>query len=434
MASISQMFGTVGGGSRGTGPSVGLKLFVYTLAAFVGLTLALGAWVASLKVDPTSGDAAAVLLVDMTAMPRPKPLISVSKAPAPPTKLTEALPKENEEGAESAASGDESDFLSIPGVSFAGSDPVVVMREGSPFETGGTPSAASAGQAADSALASHAETDALGEPLTPVPVAALVEESSYGPLPKVAEDGRRPSLVYARPVEGVKSAQNTVARVAIIIGGMGLSETFTRSAIERLPSDVSLAFAPYGSNLQGWVRQARETGHEALLEVPMEPYDYPDNDPGPQTLLTSLSAKDNLKRLKWLMARFTGYAGVTNAMGAKFVSARESFEPVLKELQTRGLVFVDNGRSQRSTAGDISRKLGMGYRIADVRIDADETKEGTIRSLVKLEEIAKERGVAVGIGRAVPATIDLIAQWAKGLEARGVVLIPVTAAIRKGQS
>ncbi len=27
-----------------------------------------------------------------------------------------------------------------------------------------------------------------------------------------------------------------------------------------------------------------------LLQVPMEPFDYPDNDPGPQTLLTSLDA------------------------------------------------------------------------------------------------------------------------------------------------
>ena len=33
------------------------------------------------------------------------------------------------------------------------------------------------------------------------------------------------------------------------------------------------------------VARAREAGHEVLLEVPMEPFDYPDNDPGPQTLL-----------------------------------------------------------------------------------------------------------------------------------------------------
>ena len=110
MASISQISETAGSGARGAGPSVGLKFFVYTLAALVGLALAFGAWVVSLKVDPTNGEAAAVLLVDMTAMPRPKPLISVSKAPAPPMKLTEALPKESEEEAESASLGGESDF------------------------------------------------------------------------------------------------------------------------------------------------------------------------------------------------------------------------------------------------------------------------------------------------------------------------------------
>ena len=48
----------------------------------------------------------------------------------------------------------------------------------------------------------------------------------------------------------------------------------------------------------------------------MEPFDYPDNDPGPQTLLTSLEASQNIDRLHWLMSRFQGYVGIANHMGA----------------------------------------------------------------------------------------------------------------------
>ena len=57
------------------------------------------------------------------------------------------------------------------------------------------------------------------------------------------------------------------------------------------------------------VARARGEGHEVLLQVPMEPFDYPDNDPGPQTLLTSLDAGQNIDRLHWLMSRFQGYVG-----------------------------------------------------------------------------------------------------------------------------
>ena len=59
----------------------------------------------------------------------------------------------------------------------------------------------------------------------------------------------------------------------------------------------------------------------------MEPFDYPDNDPGPQTLLTSLTPQQNVDRLYWLMSRFQGYVGLINMMGARFTASEQSFAP-----------------------------------------------------------------------------------------------------------
>ena len=87
---------------------------------------------------------------------------------------------------------------------------------------------------------------------------------------------------------------------------------------------ISLGFTPYGDDLESWVARARGKGHEIMLQVPMEPFDFPNNDPGPQTLLTSLPAHANLDRLKWAMSRFGGYFGVTNYMGAKFTASEEA--------------------------------------------------------------------------------------------------------------
>lgn len=267
--------------------------------------------------------------------------------------------------------------------------------------------------------------------LSPVPVAALVQESRYGPLPQVASDGRRPSEVYSRPSRYASRRRlGEPARIAVVVNGLGLSEAVTTQSISKLPGPVTLAFSPYGRNLQDWMRQAREAGHEVMLQVPLEPFDYPDNDPGPHTLLTSLPPEENLKRLQWLMARFTGYVGITNHMGAKFSASQESFLPVLEELKSRGLLYLDDGTAIRSTAGQIARDMGLSYSVAQVEIDVSQSPQEIDRALAQLEKTALESGFAIGVGTSLPVTIERLAKWADTLREKGIVLIPVSAAAR----
>lgn len=270
--------------------------------------------------------------------------------------------------------------------------------------------------------------------MSPVPVKALVEFSRYGPLPKISEDGRKPSDVYARPFNlPAKPRPGEPTRIAIVINGLGLSSSSTYSAIHNLPGPITLAFSPYGQNLQRWVKKARELGHEIMLQVPFEPYDYPDNDPGPHTLLTSLPPAENLKRLQWLMARMTGYVGISNAMGAKFSTAEAAITPIMQELNRRGLYYFDNGESPRSIKGQVAGQIGVGFGEAQIILDIAPTKEDIDKKLQKLEQIASEKGIAVGIGTTLPLTIKRIEAWAKTLERKNAILIPISAAIRSAQ-
>ena len=129
------------------------------------------------------------------------------------------------------------------------------------------------------------------------------------------------------------------------------------------------------------VAQAREKGHEVLLQVPMEPHDYPENDPGPQTLLSSLSAEQNVDRLHWLFSRMQGYVGVTNFMGARFTASDSALAPVLRELSKRGLIYVDDGSSPRSQAGQIAgaNKLALCEGRGGDRRDAERASRSTMR-------------------------------------------------------
>src|SRR5262249_12461487 len=141
----------------------------------------------------------------------------------------------------------------------------------------------------------------------------------------------------------------------------------------------------------------RGEGHEVLLQVPMEPVDYPDNDPGPRTLLTSVAADQNLDRLHWFMSRFQGYVGVSNYMGARFTANELAIAPVLGDVSRRGLIYFDDGSSPRSLASQFAGTSNGSFARADITLDAVPIAAEINAALGRLETLARERGVAVGV-------------------------------------
>ncbi|MDE2373352.1 MAG: divergent polysaccharide deacetylase family protein [Hyphomicrobiales bacterium] len=258
------------------------------------------------------------------------------------------------------------------------------------------------------------------------------EVTPHGPIPKIATDGTRPAEAFAVPVKPLPGRPDA-PRVALIVAGLGISTSGTAAAITRLPAAVTLAFMPYGADVAHMVARARGEGHEILLQVPMEPFNYPDNDSGPQTLLTSLTPAQNLDRLHWLMARFQGYVGIAGAMGARFTASEQAFSPVLHETAKRGLIFVDDGTNPRSVAGRIAGADNLPFAKADMVLDSVPTPVEIDHALGRLEMAAREHGVAVGISSALPVSIDRIVKWAKAAEARGFLLVPITAVALKAK-
>jgi polysaccharide deacetylase 2 family uncharacterized protein YibQ len=261
----------------------------------------------------------------------------------------------------------------------------------------------------------------------------LLEKSRYGMIP-MAADGLKPFTAYAGGSDADRARAAKMPSIAIVIGGLGVGAAKTSDAIMKLPAAVTLAFTPYGSDPGKLVERARLQRHEVLLQVPMEPFDYPDNDPGPQTLLTTLAAEQNLDRLFWHLSRFQGYAGIANFMGARFVVTDAAMQPIVREAAKRGLGYLDDGLAPRSVASSQAEAQAMPFARADFSIDAVPTSVEIDRALAKLESLAKERGTAVGIASALPISIERIGAWSKSLESRGVMLVPLTTAMLKSKS
>jgi polysaccharide deacetylase 2 family uncharacterized protein YibQ len=370
---------------------------IQALAVLLGLFLAAFAGFALFHDDPLGGE----------------PMTRIAIRPPSPTE---------EKPAAAPASGSEAGVKSAARQAAPSEQKTVTIIDGS---SGARHNVAISGEAPDKAAADGAPAMMAGID------SRLLEKSRYGMIP-VASDGLKPFTVYAAEADRAKAAKMPV--VAIVVGGLGVGAAKTADAIMKLPAAVTLAFTPYGSDPTKLAERARAQRHEILLQIPMEPFDYPDNDPGPQTLLTTLAPEQNLDRLYWHLSRFQGYAGIANFMGARFVVTDAVMQPIVREAAKRGLGYFDDGSAPRSVAPSLAAAQTMPFAKADVTIDAVPTAVEIDRALGKLEGLAKERGIAVGVASALPISIERISVWIKALESHGIMLVPLTTAMLKSKS
>ena len=256
----------------------------------------------------------------------------------------------------------------------------------------------------------------------------LLEESPAGRLPIIGPDGLRPLDQYARPWSGARGT-----RIALVVGGLGLSQTGTQKAIRDLPGEVTLGFATAGNSLQRWMQEARRSGHEILLQLPMEPFDYPANDPGPNALRVGLSEKKNLAELHRNLAEITNYTGVMNYLGGRFLSDADALEPVMRDLGKRGLLFLDDGTSAQSLSGKLAGAFDVPHGFADLTLDSELSRNAILKKLDELERIARRNGTAIGVASAFDESVGAIASWIGEAQARGIEIVGVSALVKDPQ-
>jgi uncharacterized protein len=257
-----------------------------------------------------------------------------------------------------------------------------------------------------------------GSALAAAPIAGFYAPGPGGPLPIIAQDGRTPAQAYARPFTA-----NGRPKVSLVIGGLGLNARATRQAIDTLRPEITLSFSVYAEGLQGWVDMARARGHEVLIEAPMEPVDYPENDSGPYTLMADGQPPETVKRLEWILSRATGYFGLTNYLGSRFLAVDPAYNAFASSLKGRGLAFIDDGSAAR-------RGGGMPRATAERVIDDKLSGAAIDQQLLALEAGALQRGQALGSGFAYPVTLEKVAAWANEVETRGYQLAPASALTR----
>ena len=134
--------------------------------------------------------------------------------------------------------------------------------------------------------------------------------------------------------------------------------------------------------------------------------------------------------LRWHMSRFTGYAGVVNYMGGRFLAMPKALRPMFSELKERGIIFLEDGSMALSSTEATGKLARAQVKRAKVVIDSNPTPQAIIAALTLLEEEATGTGFAVGTGSGLEVTIDTVRDWAKAAAERGIVLVPITASFK----
>ena len=253
--------------------------------------------------------------------------------------------------------------------------------------------------------------------LPAAPSNELLRTGPSGPLPIMA-NGKEPRVVYARPFV----AEKKLPQLAVVVVGLGLSKEATEAAISKLPPEISLSFSPYAANLDGWIKKARNSGHEVLLDLPLEPPNFPLRDAGPLSVLSHQGAAEAVEQLETILAKATGYVGVAAGLHSP-VASSEGWVPILKDLKGRGLLLVGDGLVGVAQS-DVPHAVS-------ISLVADETpfRSAIDTRFARLLLAAQRDGSAVTYLSARPVSFERVLAWVATFPQKGVVLAPVSAVV-----
>jgi len=220
------------------------------------------------------------------------------------------------------------------------------------------------------------------------------------------------------------------ARIAVIVDELG-GRADVAARLIALGRPVTLAVLPGLPLSRQIARDAARAGLEVLVQLPLEPYRFPEDDPGPGVLTLAMSPDEVTRRTRQHLAALPGAAGVATRMGSRFTEDRPRMRAVLEPVYLQGLYFVDSLTTTRSVAYDLARALGIPAARRQVFLDPDESEARARARFAEAERWAERRGSVVAIAHGRLLTVRLLEEVLPRWEARGFMLVPVSALLAR---
>lgn len=259
--------------------------------------------------------------------------------------------------------------------------------------------------------------------VTPDPDLSPVSSIALDPLPFHEESAALlPSPVLETPIVTPERLS-----ITLIIDDIGYNAALGEQAIA-LPGAVTFAVLPHTPHGKELAELAHQQGKEVMLHAPMS--NLANMPLGPGALTEALDKENFLATLNEDIDAIPHLQGVNNHMGSALTEMDTQMQWVMEVLKARELYFVDSYTTANSVAGKIARELEIPTMTRNVFLDNVQNHEDIDRQFKKLLQLAREKGVAVGIGHPYKETLTYLEQALPLLEEEGIELITASQMIK----
>ena len=265
-------------------------------------------------------------------------------------------------------------------------------------------------------------------PLSPEEVSNISDEEEDSDDDEEPQDSSSPwtLLKTALPSQFFDPMVKTeTPEIAIILTGLGLNKEWTTQVLTTFKGKATFAFSSYSANLQGQVQEATNLGNQVLVALPMEPYAFPNPDPGPHTLLTGVKAEENIFKTKDILKKVPNGIGIIGDYGSRFTLSQGDLEPILKEIQNHGSTFIDPYTTLYSQVQQTCKVLGMGCHQVNLTLTMAKSDDEIDNFFEKVIHNAKENGTIIVSVAAIPAFTRHLLEWIRSSEKKGINFVTI---------
>lgn len=209
--------------------------------------------------------------------------------------------------------------------------------------------------------------------------------------------------------------------IAVVVDGVGLLDPNVKLD---LPSQISLgmpSYVPY----KEYADNTYIMKHNILLNIPLEPLNYPEDDADPDALLTKNTNEENLENLNSILDKSINYNALYSSQDDKYTASYELSKDFLTHLKNRKIIYLSGLTDKNALIYQIAEKMNFYILENDIILDSVLSKEEISTQLLELERIAQTSGSAIAIGGSYPLTMELLNDWVPGLASKGIKIVSI---------
>jgi polysaccharide deacetylase 2 family uncharacterized protein YibQ len=231
------------------------------------------------------------------------------------------------------------------------------------------------------------------------------------------------------PTPKPQPAPDARGRLAILLddGGQKLDLVAAAAA---LPAEVGFAILPFLPKSAETATALYDAGHEIWLHLPMEPENYPANDPGPGAVLMAMNSDDLRTTIHSAINNIPHAVGVNNHMGSKATADLKTMTWIMQELKSRGMAFIDSRTTVHTVAEEAARAQGVPTNRRHVFLDNERSAAAIRTQLDEAVYRSRMEGEIIAIGHLDKVTIEVLSEELPSLGKRGADLVNPTDLVR----